>query len=57
MWDVFEDLSPWIRIPLALAMIVIACAILAWAPGWWARSWIFPLVLGVLLLIFGGSGG
>ncbi len=56
MWEFIEDLNPWIRIPIALAMIGIACTVLAWAPGWWARLWICPLVLGLVLLIFGGWG-
>ena len=56
MWEFFEDLNPWIRIPLSLAVIGIGCVILGWAPGWWARLWILPVTLGMVLLIFGGSG-
>mgnify|MGYP000002839394 CR=1 FL=1 len=40
---------------LALAMIGSAYAMLEWAPGHWTRAWIFPLVLGVVLLVFGGT--
>ena len=57
MRDILKSLllSPWIRIPLALAMIGSAYAMLEWAPGHWTRAWIFPLVLGVVLLVFGGT--
>ena len=53
MPELVRNVSPRIRIPLALTMIGIACAILASAPGWWGRFWIFPHALGIVLLFYG----
>jgi hypothetical protein len=56
MWDFIEELTPWIRIPLALGLIGMACAVLQWAPGEFARLWYVPLAAGVVILILGGWG-
>jgi hypothetical protein len=56
MWsfEFWENVSPWIRVPVAIGLILLACAILHWAPGGYGRFWGFPVALGVVLLILGG---
>jgi hypothetical protein len=55
--EFLETVSPWIRIPVAVGLILSACAVLLWAPGWTGRLWGVPLAIGFVLLFFGGSDG
>jgi hypothetical protein len=53
--EFLESVSPWVRIPAAISLILLGCAILQWAPGDFGRLWGLPLALGFVLLFFGGS--
>jgi hypothetical protein len=53
--EFWETVSPWIRIPTAVLLILLGCAILRWAPGWTGRLWGIPLAIGFVLLFFGKS--